>query len=243
MKKNINIELVGMPGTGKTTLSKQLLNYYKDNFSVAEPTNQIESTNTHFRKIYKLYLILKFSLRHPIMLIKTLKKVIETDQKSIIDFAIVFINFIFIISLYKDEKKIKDVSIYDQGFFQAIWAILFSSNIKKNQNIKKFKSIVNNVYSNNREYIVIYLQNDIEKLKALPRRTDKKGRYEKSFSENKNEKLIKKYFFMMKLIEEELISFEKEGKINLICIDYNELYKIDSLIYEIDKVLYKNKSN
>lgn len=131
---SIIIEFIGMPGVGKTTLSKILSEKYKrdGSFNVKEPTNKVENLKKFERVLYKLRLMIRACIMNPILVFNILYVVIKSKQKRLFDFIVVLTNLIFIVSLYKEKLRHKEISIYDQGLFQAIWAMIYSSNNYEN---------------------------------------------------------------------------------------------------------------
>src|SRR5690554_6330188 len=90
----ILIEFVGMPGIGKTTLSKQLAFLYKTEgiYQVLEPSLSIENKNRLYRIIYKITKMVHYISIHPRDSLEIFIKIYNMDQYSVKDFIIVFIN-------------------------------------------------------------------------------------------------------------------------------------------------------
>lgn len=130
MRSNTNlvIDFLGLPGSGKTTLSKRL-------------SKQLESSNIpHFntafdtltekksgRILYKSFIFLKEALLHPTRFIKHTGLIVRTRQRNIKDLAKVLINWFYIVHLLGKAQKMDRYVMLDQGLFQAIWSINLSA--------------------------------------------------------------------------------------------------------------------
>ena len=124
------IEFYGMPGSGKTFLSKQLANKCESGI-VCQPTLKIAEKNAVFRMLYKIAVNIKTLSFSPSKYIRILRELFKTKQKTLYDFLIVFVNYLYILHIYNTKWRC-DYVILDQGIFQAIWSITFAQKNETN---------------------------------------------------------------------------------------------------------------
>lgn len=236
-KSNIIIEFLGLPGIGKTTISKSLKSKLDNEIiiDIDEPTNTIESRNRLVRILYKINLVIPFILSHPLNFFKVIQFVIKSSQESIKDFFMVTTNLLMILSLYIKSNKKNGINIYDQGFLQAIWAVLLKS---RNKEYDWIDTGFENLFPVIQKHVVVYVNIEDKILKNLPNRTDKKGRFEMEYNNKKD-------YDGPRMMTEHLIhKINNKDAINIKLFEINNYSEVqdtlDKVIYEVTKKTREN---
>lgn len=122
------VEFVGLPGTGKTTLSRGVAEELSERgFSIGEPTHEIETCRRVSRIGYKTRLVLTILLNNPSIGFSQTKAVLNSKQKSTSDLFRVLFNLLYVSGIENNYKSTEKIYILDQGLVQGIWAVGFSS--------------------------------------------------------------------------------------------------------------------
>ncbi|WP_418790836.1 hypothetical protein [Phosphitispora sp. TUW77] len=122
--KNNFIEIIGMPASGKTTLLREMVlnNSEVVNVNEALPKSKI------IRQIYKMKCLSLYFINFPKQSIRDSKIILASKQKKWSDFFTVITNWFLVVYLYEMYKNNQEcIYVWDQGLFQAIWSINFSS--------------------------------------------------------------------------------------------------------------------
>ena len=130
MNKKIVVELIGMPGSGKSYYQKKIFNKYKQ---------QAHKNNfTKFIKLIKFFFLICFFYKHPIFLIKSLyflyRKKKTLDKKKHFYY---FFNVAAYRGYFNSFFSKKKILINSEGFFYRS-AYLFENNLTEALN-KYFK--------------------------------------------------------------------------------------------------------
>lgn len=138
------IEIIGMPASGKSFLIKQMM---IGDPKIINMNNQLPSSK-FFRQFTKLVYIFKLFLKFPRMFIKDTRIIISTRQKSTKDLYAVLSNWHLIVYMYLTNSENDEVVYaWDQGLFQAIWSIYFTSQIEfDGYDLVKDKKLPNIIY-------------------------------------------------------------------------------------------------
>lgn len=161
-KRTVFVEFTGLPGVGKTTIAKFLTKELKSlNIPVKELNFGIGSNN-EVKKHKKISIALIYMLKSPVFVLNLLYYIFKIKQQSIMDTVKVSYNLMFILGLYSKNKNNNKVNIMDQGLIQAIWAILYRSDIVEREVIIKrvLQLIMEKIYSEN--IFVIKVSSDTE---------------------------------------------------------------------------------
>jgi len=125
---HLMIEFIGLPGSGKSTISKQVAEELRyshiilDNFI----SNKLQKSYL-YRVIWKVKFIVKEIVLHPVFYLKQINCILKTKQNTFEDFIKVTSNWIIIIGQWQKNKKMGNSIISDQGIIQAAWSIFFSA--------------------------------------------------------------------------------------------------------------------
>ena len=127
--KNNYVEIYGMPASGKTSLVQKMM---EDNELIVDINKELPKPALS-RQVYKIKGIFSYFLSSPVMFINDFIIILLSRQKSIKDLLIVSSNWFLILYMYRKNKyDEKNIIMWDQGLFQALWSINFSSRKKLN---------------------------------------------------------------------------------------------------------------
>lgn len=120
------IEFLGMPAAGKSTLLFDLEK--KETGSIINVNKSFTQKKPLERKFIKFKSISSFVINNPTESLKDFKIITFSGQRSVKDYLVVLSNWFFILSSYREcNNVIEKKCIWDQGLFQALWSISFSS--------------------------------------------------------------------------------------------------------------------
>ena len=127
--KNNYVEIYGMPASGKTSLVQKMM---EDNELIVDINKELPKPALS-RQVYKIKGIFSYFLSSPVMFINDFIIILLSRQKSIKDLLIVSSIWFLILYMYRKNKyDEKNIIMWDQGLFQALWSINFSSRKKLN---------------------------------------------------------------------------------------------------------------
>lgn len=123
------IEFLGVPGCGKSTLSRHLAETLMDHrLVVDETTYDIDHRRrTLHRQWLKLSLILTYAARSPRSAVSEFITIAGTRQASVADLKRAAFNWLFIRSVAARRRPPSVITILDQGFAQALWTTGFAA--------------------------------------------------------------------------------------------------------------------
>lgn len=123
------IEFLGVPGCGKSTLSRYLAELLLDRqFVVEEPTYDIDHRRSKFqRRGGKLRHILTYAALNPRSAFTELKTILGTRQASVADLRRAVFNWFFVRSVAARRRAPGVVTVLDQGLAQALWTTGFAA--------------------------------------------------------------------------------------------------------------------
>ncbi len=140
-KKGIVIELIGLPGSGKSIINQEVAeNYKKRGVKVESPTFDIYNKRALWRISLKLWFISREVIFHPLFFSKCLKYMLITRQKTIIDFLRVTVNLFYVLGIIRSKQNNR-VTFLDQGIIQALWSVFYSSKGNLGELINKLPSL------------------------------------------------------------------------------------------------------
>jgi len=118
------VEFLGVPGSGKSTVSHILADALKDrDLTVAEITYDLDRRHRRAgRLLLKSMQSLRFALKHPYKTYSYFTKISSTNQNSLSDFTKALFNWLFIASIAHTHRA-SDITILDQGVAQALWSV------------------------------------------------------------------------------------------------------------------------
>lgn len=224
-KKGLVVEFVGIPGSGKSTLSIGVCNLLKkEAIKVETPVLNISRYNRVRRSVIKLYYLLNYIFFHPVRSVKSYRFILSTKQSSTKDLIKMILNYFFILKIldkYKDR-----LILLDQGYCQAFWSIYFSAE----------KDFNHEFFNENKLFwpdIIIEVEADREVVRRrLSERSGNKSRMETS--ENSFDGKFDRYKNIIDKIKKNLKGFEHSSWIKL---ENNNSEQLEKNKYFIKKII------
>ena len=133
----IIVEFVGLAGSGKTTISRATARLLRQTASlVTEPAFDFSRSTTDItRKLQRLRLAAQLIVQQPTQTQKWIKLLLTSKQKSGRDYYHTLLDILLTCSLNRQHQAQFGVHIFDQGVFQAVWSILYSSTRQPQQSV------------------------------------------------------------------------------------------------------------
>jgi hypothetical protein len=124
------IELIGLPGTGKSTIARCLESILGTAGVTTRSRSIVLADDDPFvrRQQKRLQLIIRNSRNCGHLYRRSLRLIADSGQKSTLDFAVVALNFWSIVALMAERCIADDrVMIADHGLVQGLWSVQLSS--------------------------------------------------------------------------------------------------------------------
>ncbi len=123
------IEFLGLPGCGKSTLSRSLADLMvEQRFVVDETTYDLDHRRRKLgRQCAKLAYLFPFAARNPNSVLSNLLAIARTRQSSLADLRRAGFNWVVILSVVARKQSPSIITVLDQGIAQAIWTIGFAA--------------------------------------------------------------------------------------------------------------------
>jgi thymidylate kinase len=123
------IELLGLPGAGKSTLSRLIADRLAaTDLVVEEATFSRDHGTGRLRRVAEKFIfVLAYLCAEPCRAAHVLGRVTRTRQATLFDWATSVVNFFYIASLYRQAVGGPGVLLLDQGIAQAVWSIGFAA--------------------------------------------------------------------------------------------------------------------
>jgi hypothetical protein len=123
------IEFFGLPGSGKSTISRLVADLLlKRGLAVEEITYNLDHGRSHAeRLLVKLSHLLRYAAAHPRCAFSGLVAVAVTRQASLHDLCKSVFNWMFIASLASRKRSSNSITLLDQGIAQALWSVGFAA--------------------------------------------------------------------------------------------------------------------
>ncbi len=126
---SIVVEFVGLPGVGKTTLSRAVAaELTSRSEKVHEPIHKRDTYSTSRRVASKARLASRSLRTNPKTALTTTQSVLQTDQQSLSDLIRVLFNLHYVTGVTTTSKSRIGVTLLDQGVFQGRWSVGFRSS-------------------------------------------------------------------------------------------------------------------
>jgi thymidylate kinase len=123
------IEFFGLPGAGKSTLSRLVADHLLSRrLVVDEITYDLAHRNSRRKALLnKLAHVVRFAAARPRRTLSDLVRIVATRQATLVDLGKSFFNWIFISSLATRKRSPVKIIFLDQGIAQALWSIGFAA--------------------------------------------------------------------------------------------------------------------
>jgi broad-specificity NMP kinase len=128
-RRSISVEFFGMPGVGKSMLSNRVAEIIRQREILVEQrmyalAHQISRAR---RVVIKSIHVMKDVLLNTRYTILSTKAIIATKQRSMTDLIGVLFNWLFVSSFVRRDRHFHGIRLLEEGIFQALWSIGFSS--------------------------------------------------------------------------------------------------------------------
>lgn len=124
------IELIGLPGTGKSTIARRLESILGTAGVTTRSRSIMLADDDPFirRQQKRIKLIIRNAGNCGRLYRRSLRLIAHSGQRTTLDFAVVALNFWSIIALMAERRIADDrVMIADHGLVQGLWSVQFSS--------------------------------------------------------------------------------------------------------------------
>lgn len=164
MDKEILIEFVGLPASGKTTIAEQLCLQNKSfkNITPQRAKFKIKKKET----ICRHSTALSYLIKNPMLSYHLFKMIRNSKQTSVNDLRATYVNLLYKLDLYRKVTP-HHINVMDEGLLHALMSVVIAAK-NKEYIVKKVKQ---NIPFSNKEYrwVVVYVDNDeavtLERLK------------------------------------------------------------------------------
>jgi len=132
-KTPIFVEFVGLPGSGKTTLSHRAAEILREKgTTVLEPTYLINNQmGTTQRYLTKSWYLTKLAFLRPVWALDWFLLVVQSRQRTLKDFVLMVVNCFFILEIYRQHGRRIDICFLDQGICQALLSLSYSAQTEQ----------------------------------------------------------------------------------------------------------------
>ncbi|ADD03730.1 uncharacterized protein Nmag_0133 [Natrialba magadii ATCC 43099] len=170
------VEFVGLPGTGKTTLSRGVAKKLTTRgVHVTEPTYELETRSTVRRVALKSRTAAVGFGRYPSAGLSASRAVFNTDQQSLTDYIRVLFNLLYITGTITKRRSAGGACLLDQGVYQGIWSAGFRSHHKWAKILDRFDNILQRLSPD----LIVFLEVDEATIAdRLRKRSDGDTRFE-----------------------------------------------------------------
>lgn len=126
--RSLVVEFLGLPGVGKTTVSKRTAEYLAQwGLTVIEPVRALSDRSGVGSSLRgyrgKSLLVLRELLAHPVHSLRSIRAIGATGQPSLSVLLKIIVNWLMQCSLLRSCRTTRAVHLFDEGIFQALWSI------------------------------------------------------------------------------------------------------------------------
>ena len=122
------VEFVGLPGAGKSALSRQVAGLLRAaGLVVSEPTSRLDQVGAASRTLAKVGYGTGAAMTAPLTGVRWVRTFIEMKQRSLADTGRVALNWLFLAGLTGRLKHRAGVHLLDQGIFQGLWSAAYAA--------------------------------------------------------------------------------------------------------------------
>lgn len=175
------VEFVGLPGVGKTTTSRAVAaKLESQEYHVNEPTRRIAARSRHHRVASKARFVIASFVSQPRIGMATSRAIFASGQKSVSHLSKVLFNFHYTAGVVASCQQSGCLCLLDQGPYQGIWSIGFSSSQEWSTVINQFESPLSQLTPD----LVVFVEADETTIAdRLRNRTKGKTRFEPGTSD------------------------------------------------------------
>jgi len=123
----LSVELIGMPGSGKSTLSRRVAaRLQAAGITVAQPSHDLAHGIARWRRLAgKSRHVARELIGHPADALRAVCAVRSTRQRRTGDVFKMTFNWLLVSRLLRRRPAAREVHLHDQGVLQALWSIGF----------------------------------------------------------------------------------------------------------------------
>lgn len=205
-KRPIVIEFFGLPGAGKTTLSKRLTELLRERgATVDNPSNDMDHIPAGLRRIIrKLHFVIRELSHHPASSLRAALTISGHRQGSTKGLIKVLVNWWFVADLLRTRDGSAHFRILDQGICQALWSIGLTGkagNLLAHCDNLIFESIPF-------PHVVVLVEANIETVvERLTKREGRNSRIEQVPMQEQRQLLLHGLLLYQRIVQEILPSF------------------------------------
>lgn len=155
MDKNILVEFVGLPASGKTTIAEQLC-LQNENFENLTP-QRANFKIKHKETVYRHVSAFKYLLRNPVLSYQLFTLIRRSEQIYYDDIRATYINILYKLNLYHRLTS-NQINVMDEGLLHALMSIVISAK-NRGYIVDKLREIIITDFKLYR-WIVVYIDND-----------------------------------------------------------------------------------
>ena len=128
-RRGLSVEFVGLPGVGKSGVSRRLAEILKgQGFPVLETAYELTHlSGVAARRLRKSAHIARELARHPRYSGRSARAIGATKQSSSKDLLGAIANWLFVSNLLRHDGRAPEIHLLDEGIFQALWSVGFSA--------------------------------------------------------------------------------------------------------------------
>jgi len=124
----ILVEFFGIPGTGKTTLARAVVEELRTRgVRVAEANLPIMVEHSGISAMRRAALAGGFALREPTLAMRSLSEVMASRQRRLNDLRAVALNWLSKCELMRRAVQGPGIQVSDEGLLHAVWSIAYSA--------------------------------------------------------------------------------------------------------------------
>lgn len=216
------IEFVGLPGSGKSTISHEFADALRDSGrEVREPVwTNYRLLSERDRRSRKIRIALRESILHRLQAFRGLRSILGTDQSRPADYPSMLLNWFYIAGLCREAARHSGVTVFDQGILQALWSVAYGSSAATRMSIDEWSCLAGDCLPPGS--VAVIVEADAATLKArLARRGGGRGRLDSALARSDEEfdRALEKGNVALAFVDRVALSLVKAGRLRIERLD------------------------